>query len=649
MVKFQVERINGEIIPIQNNIVVPSFEPQERKIISLNGTWKKLRFNSDSDFSMDNRDEKWLNTLENENGMYIKSNFDDSVWKEHTIPLAENLLSGEEKAKSAESYEDGVWYRRKFLVEDDIKDKSIILKCLAINYVADIWINGKYVGNHEGGFTPFAFDVTKYINFNEENTIAIRVDNPAWGSRNDIIPAMSGTDFFNYTGILQDIYLEITSDVNIPRVDVVPVDINGTVNIKVFVQNTSSEKRSVKLKADIFEGNTSSEQCLLSPIAASIKDKKAKLNKYIKENITLEANEVKILNYSVKIEEVKLWGLGMPNLYVLEATITTEDKIKDRFSTQFGVRTLKTKGQNILLNEKSIFLSGIARHEEWPSTGRTASWNRIINDLKQIKELKANMVRTAHYPNHVCTYIALDRLGLAAMSEIPLWQFEDENFIAQEKRLTHLQMWREMIFSQYNRPSVFMWSTQNESNAVELRKSYNEMLVNDIRNNYNDGRLITQSAAADRPGYFDPSMEPLDVVAWTMYFGIFHGSTPYEGTKDFLEKAKKYWPNKPLLNTEYGIWSGQGDVLSDEQIKITEDTLKALLEYANILPDGSENLNGGLAGIDYWIMYNWYVNHNEWVQTMGLYHMDRKSKKPIAKIIKSYYEKYTKVNNGILK
>src|SRR5690606_34637038 len=111
-------------------------------------------------------------------------------------------------------------------------------------------------------------------------------------------------------------------------------------------------------------------------------------------------------------------------------------------------------------------------------------------------------------------------LGLTAMGEIPLWQFETHHYQIQEERGISYQMWREMIFSNFNRPSIIMWSTQNESKDVSLRKKYNENLVHEVRSTYDDKRLITQSAAADQPGAHDDSMEPLDVAGWTMYFGI---------------------------------------------------------------------------------------------------------------------------------
>lgn len=229
----------------------------------------------------------------------------------------------------------------------------------------------------------------------------------------------------------------------------------------------------------------------------------------------------------------------------------------------------------------------------------------------------------------------LDRMGLLAMSEIPLWQFETEHYEAQtEKRLAD-QMWREMVFSQYNRPSVIMWSTQNESKDVWSRLAYNERLVADLRENYNDGRLLTQSSAADQPGPHDPSMAPLDVAAWTMYFGIFHGGTYYEGTKQFLEEAHRLFPDKPILNTEFGNWSSGGN--EREQVVTYEETMRALMEQGTVNAEGQVNPDGYVAGIDFWIVYDWYVNHNNWIDTFGIIHMDRKTEKPVASLIRRDY------------
>src|SRR6185437_13809406 len=152
--------------------------------------------------------------------------------------------------------------------------------------------------------------------------------------------------------------------------------------------------------------------------------------------------------------------------------------------------------------------------------------------------------------------------------------------------------------------------TQNESTEVELRTAYNIRVVRDWKEHYYDGRLSTQSAAADQPGAHDPSMEPLDVAGRTMYFGIFHGSTYYEGTRSFLKAAHAAYPDKPILNTEFGHWTGEEGAEESKQLATYEDTLRALMEKATVSMSGTLRSEGFVAGIDFWIMYDWYVNHN---------------------------------------
>lgn len=596
---------------------------------------------------MSPRGEVWLKEVLEREGGWLDG--DGGDWQPHVLPLPENRLTGEEKAGAAETYEDGVWYRRPFeLTEDDLASGCLTLKALGVSYIADLWMNGEWIGVHEGGFTPFAFDVTSCARAGT-NEIRIRVDNPPWGSRNDTIPAVQGTDFFNYTGVIQELYLEATDAVHVVRADFVPTGTDGELRVHAVVRNGGSVKRHVRLRGKVFEADAESELFLSAPEAARIKGIPAVTDRPLEAGLDLDAGEVRVLGWDVKIAEPKLWSLGFPHLYVGEFTLTeeTEGKEKrevDRFAAQFGLRTVSTNKTQLLLNGKPVFLAGIARHEEWPDTGRTVSWDRIRADLEHARSLHANMVRTGHYPNHVHTYILLDRLGLAAMSEIPLWQFETEHYEAQRERGLALQMWREMVFSQYNRPSVLLWSTQNESKDVALRLEHNRMLVNDLRSRYDDGRLITQSAAADQPGPSDPSMEPLDVAGWTMYFGIFHGGTPYEGTLDFLERAHRAFPDKPILNTEFGHWTGEGDAEAHKQTEIYRETLRAMLEKA-IGPGRPE---GCLAGIDFWILYDWYVNHNDWIDTFGLFHMDRRTPKPLFERLQTDYRRLANIEIDLI-
>ncbi|MBP3965525.1 glycoside hydrolase family 2 TIM barrel-domain containing protein [Paenibacillus lignilyticus] len=647
---LSLQPIDGVHVPFQNGIPVPSFDPQDRLKLDLAGAWKKQRFEADHDFSMSARDERWFVQAREEAGGRTEISYNDSAWETIMLPIPENKLQGIEAANSSETYENGVWYRRSFKLGTEWTGKAVTLHALSISYVADVWVNGKWIGYHEGGYTPFALDLSLHVRYGGENIIVIRVDNPPWGSRNDIIPATAGTDFFNYTGIIHDLYVSGSAPCHLARVDVVSLDVEGNLRVTAIVENRSDLPAACKLQGSLFEADQKADAFLGSPYASQIKGAQAAWNGELSARLTLRARETRAVVLSARVEDAKLWAFRQPNLYIAEFKLSnTEGQTTDCFHTQFGIRTITTQGTDMLLNKRAIFLAGIARHEEWPDYGRTAAWDRIRDDLVQMKEeLHVNYVRTAHYPNHVFTGMLLDRLGLATASEIPLWQFTREHFEVQEEKRLSDQMWREMVFSQYNRPSVLMWSTQNESVEVELRTVYNKRLVHDLKTSYPDGRLTTQSAAADQPGAHDPSMEPLDVASWTMYFGIFHGGTYYEGTRQFLEDAHRQWPNKPIVNTEYGHWSGENNIVGDTQIETYKETLKALMERAVILPDGTRNKDGFVAGIDYWIMYDWYVNHNNWIDTFGIYHMDRTTIKPVGELVRQDYRSFTEHEGGFV-
>ncbi len=622
---FSIENVSGEKIPMQNGIVVPSFEPQERKQLSLSGEWKKVRINFDNEKSMTERNEIFIK----EEFELINEKFNNN--EVINLPSPENKMNGEESIDGIEYFEGGVAYKRNFKM--DSLEKTKILKLLSVSYVCDIWINGSWIGYHEGGYTPFAFDITKYLK--NDNEIIIRVDNPPWGSRMDLIPATATTDFFNYTGVIHDLYIEEVESTYIPRVDIFKTDLEGNIDVS-FVLSSKGLNKNVKVTYDIYEADKNKYKD-----SESLKNICGNLAEFERKNLqcNLSENENKKVSFNFKIDNPKIWDVFQPNLYVAKFNLLDEnDNVLDTLYTQFGIRTVKVEGRKILLNDKLYFPHGIARHEEWPLYGRTASWDRIVKDFDQMVDLNVNFIRTGHCPNHIYANLYLDRIGIPSMSEIPLWQMEKEHFhVQEEKRLTY-QMFREMVFSRYNSASILLWSTQNECKGCDERLLYNQTIVDDLRNNYNDSRLIAQSAAADQPGGYDKSVEPLDVAGFTMYFGIFHGGTHYNGTKRFIKQCAEYY-NKPILNTEYGYWSGDEDIFEEEQLEIYEQNFKAFMDVSLIDKNGNYNENGILSGINFWTMYNWYVNHNRWIDTFGIYRMDRKTAKIVAEQIKEDYGK----------
>jgi len=624
---------SGISIPFQNKVIYPSFEAQNNPMISLHGVWKKVRVN-DPKLSLHIRDERTIDKLRTEVKGITLSNFNDHDLKDHRLPGVENTIGHKIEAhnKGMETYEAGVWYR-KIITVDKQEDRVYLFKALAMSMIADLFINDVYIGTHEGSFNPFSFDITQALHAGD-NVFALRVHNIPWGSRIDTIPAQDGTDYFNYTGVIHDFWIEEIPQVSVRRVDLIPKTLKEC-EVTLIAVNSTNKTQVLTLGFEVYGTNITNEN-LGSDCAASLcADLVSTLeNKTLK----LEPNTYEVIRFTFDTTHLKPWELLDPSIYVLKTSTPYETLTHD-----FGVRILSTTKQSILLNGQVVFLNGMARHEEHLNKGRSLSHQDIVEACLQLKQMNLNFTRTAHYPNHPLTYRILDRLGIASMMEVPLWQHEDEHFKAQLNRRIDQQMWREMCFVQRNRPSVFLWSTQNECNGDNYRVMYNRRLVNDLRDHFDDGRLTTQSAAADRPGYSDPSMAALDVVSYTLYFGIFHGqphntehpdlANAYLGTRNYLLSAHKYH-KKPILVSEYGIWSSAG---SSVQHAIIINNLRAFSELRTMNFDGSQNKRGFVTGINYWTINDWFVNHNTWIQSMGFKTLDR-SDKSIVSAIKPHFK-----------
>ncbi len=643
----------GLNIPYQNGIPVPTFEKQSTRLtIDLAGVWKKQRFAANHNLSLSKRDSAGIAAVETEAAGRQLSNFDDSGWQTKNLPGVENALT-EATAPNGlypEIYNDGIWYRRTFDVDASNNGKFVKLMFYAVNYVCDVWINGKYIGYHEGGYTPFAFDVSSFLNYGSTNTIAIRVDNIAWGSRKDIIP-YNQVDWFNYAGVIHDVYLEISNTISTVRADVVPRKLDGSIDITYVVYNASKQNRGITATLRFYEANVTSSN-IQSEFATDLVGTKVTASGIT--TIPLYPDPVSIVKSSLQISNPKLWTMKNPNLYVLRVTLTDGSTVLDDYYTEFGIRTVATRNGKFLLNDKIMYLPGVARHEEHPDYGRSVPKNIIYSDLVTVKGLNATFLRTAHYPNHPYTYLIADRLGLAIMEEIPLWQWDTEDVwdIQNNIRKIHLQMFREMVFRDVNRPSIILWSTSNECHLDGGgRLVYNNLVKDDLRNNYNDGRLLAQSAAADNPGANDQTQSVMDVAGWTMYFGIFYGrSGSYFGpTTSFVNSAQTAFPTKPIMDTEFGYWSSENGSSTGEQVNVFSQTYNAFKFFFPYDASGVANPNGNVMATTWWCVFDWYQYKpkKNGYQTMGLISMDRLTEKPVANTLRSTYLPYAS-QDGIL-
>ncbi|MCB9210696.1 MAG: T9SS type A sorting domain-containing protein [Ignavibacteriales bacterium] len=636
---LELKNINNIVIPFQNEIPLPSFEKQERATVDLKGNWKKKRFQADHNLTLANRSNDAYNAIINESPDYYSKDFNDNDWTTINIPSVENEMY--EFPNVPEYYQDGVWYRYNFNVSDSLSESFVKLMFYSVNYVADVWLNDDYLGYHEGGYTPFAFNISNSISYSSENVLAIRIDNPPWGSRKDIVPFYR-CDWFNYTGVIHDVYLEFSNKASVIRADVIPQNINGDITSKIVIFNSDSITKNINATIEIFETEIN-ESNIKTELASSLISNLSESSGDKDFNFNIEPNSSHAFVNDLTISNPKLWSLANPNLYVLKVTLKENNEIIDEFYTQFGLRTIETNEKKALLNEKVIFLTGAARHEDHPVYGRSVPKDVIYDDFSMIDSSNINYIRTSHYPNHPYTYLIADRMGIAIMEEIPVWWFDNEEewLIQNNAREIHQQMFREMVFKDFNRPSILFWSTSNECKEETNRIIYNERIVDDLRTNYNDGRLITQSSAGDNPGSGDITQNPLDVAGWTLYFGIFHGSTYYNGTLVFLSQASALNANKPIIDTEFGYWSSEDNSSYEKQLTVFDETFKALKFFSPLKEDGSLNSNGSLVGTTWWCVFDWYSHqHPNGFQSMGLISMDRQTKKPVYNLLKEKYEPY---------
>lgn len=633
-----LESINGITIPYQNNFPLPGFEKQKRTTISLHGLWKKQRFHADHNLTLADRNSSY-NSLIAEAAWRHTAGYDDSNWEQIYIPSVENNMY--EFPTVPEYYQDGIFYRYKFDVSSGLTGEFAKLIFYSVNYVADVWLNEHYLGYHEGGYTPFAFDVSDKLNYGGSNLIVVRVDNIPWGSRKDIVPFYQ-CDWFNYAGIIHDVYLEFSNEASVVRCDVVPQNLEGDFETTTVLNNISNEQKNVTLEFQVYSAEWN-EITIQSEFPHDILGDQININAQTEYYLSLEPNNASAIKIPLKIDNPKLWSHVKPNLYIIKTVLREGETIIDEYHSQFGIRNVNAEGNKIKLNGSVIFLTGAARHEDHPVYGRALPKSIIYSDLSLIKNSKINFLRTAHYPNHPYTYIIADRLGINIMEEIPVWWFDNETewLIQNNDRNIHKQMFREMVFKDYNRPSIIVWSASNECKEETNRLIYNQMIVDDIKTNYYDGRLISQSSAGDNPGHSDITQAPLDAAGWTLYFGVFHGSTYFAGTAAFLSRAKSAFPDKPIIATEFGYWSSENSSSEDVQVTVFNETFNAFKYYSAINASGSLNDFGCLAAVTWWCVFDWYSHqHKNGFQSMGLISMNRQHKKPVYDALVSGYSPY---------
>ena len=497
---------NKEIItyeyPLIGNIL-------NRKLTSLNGKWNYIvdiqevgLYNSKM---IAKRYGYFCNSHQKSPIDLIEYDFDKAP--EMDIPSDWNT-----KDKKLFFFEGNIWFKKSFNYTKK-EGKRIFFYFGAVNYEAWVYINGRYLGRHEGGFTPFNFEITKIIK-DGDNFIVVKIDNKR---KPEYVPTII-FDWWNYGGITRDVYI-------------VETDIFFIQNYKFYLDKNDKNAYnkiyySIKLNINA-----------IKKIGIIINE----LN--IKLPVITDANGE--VSGSINATNLILWSPENPKLYKIELKLG-ENILKD----EIGFRIIETSKEKILLNGKPIFLYGVNIHEEKPNGGGRAN---TPEDAKKLlgwaKELGCNYVRLAHYPHNEFMIKEAEKMGIMVWSEIPVyWMIDFENENTYENSKNQL---KENIERDINRANIIIWSIANETPQNEKRDKF---LINlsIYARSLDNTRLISMamnSLRNKKTNEFiaeDNMNKYVDIISLNEYMGW------YRRAKDFSNITFIIPYEKPVIISEFG-------------------------------------------------------------------------------------------------
>jgi beta-glucuronidase len=445
-------------------------------------------------------------------------------------------------------YEGPLWYQKNFSYERK-PGTRVFIHVGAANYRSQVWLNGKKVCEHEGGFTPFDCEVGEVLN-EGENYVVIAVDNTRLA---DGIPTQQ-TDWWNYGGLTREVLL-----VEVPEQFIDDFDLH----LKRGSQN-------------IIEGWVH--------IEGGLPD--AQITVRIPELNVAETGKVGVdgrATFSFEARELERWSPDHPRLYRVHLR-AGQDDLED----EMGFRTIEVRGTEILLNGSPVFLRGVSIHAEAPyRTGRACNDEDMRILLGWVRELGGNFVRLAHYPHDERMTRLADRMGMLVWSEIPVyWAVEFGNPLVLAKAEQQLQA---MIRRDRDKASVVLWSVANETPMTPVRIEFLKTLVAQTREQ-DPTRLVTAALLVRAEGRTriidDPLGEALDVIGFNEYIGW------YEQTPEDADKTTwKVGYDKPLIVSEFGGDAKFG-LRGDPDTRWTEDYQANLYRHQLSMLKGIAQLRG---------------------------------------------------------
>lgn len=438
------------------NLAKADQKARSERYLSLEGKWK-FNFSKDHDkaprdfYSLKYDDSQWTDFPVP--GILELNGYEDAIYSNNGYPWRTQFRPEPPFVEERNNYTGS--YRKMVTVPADWKGERIYLHVGSATSNLMVWVNGKFVGYSEDSKVSAEFDLTKYLTPGKENLIAMQVMRWCDGSY------LEDQDFWRFTGIAREVYLYARPQAHIADLFITPD----------LVNNYQDGTLEVKLNAVGAKGET---------VMFSLKDKEGK--EVAAQTAKVGGNgEVKV-NFNVK-NPLK-WTAETPNLYTLYTTLMDGKQVAEVVPQRVGFRKVEIKNAQVLVNGQPVLFKGANRHELDPVTGYVVSMDRMLEDIRVMKELNINAVRTCHYPNDPRWYELCDIYGIYMVAEANIESHGmgyGDKTLAKEPTYekAHLERNESNIKIYKNHPSIIFWSVGNEAGygpnfekAYDLVKAY---------------------------------------------------------------------------------------------------------------------------------------------------------------------------------
>lgn len=456
----------------------------------------------------------------------------DLKWKKVTIP---HTWNDQDIQAGKGFYAGDASYQKELIASAEWKGKRVFMRFEGVGSVAGLYVNDRYIGEHKGSYSAFAFDISYALKYGEKNKIEVKVNNE---EREDVIP-INNRLFPIYGGIYRPVSLIITNPVNIAVTDF------ASPGVYITQQDVSAKSAGVKVKVKL--ENKSETAAAKLTLSTTIYDAAGKTVKQREEKILVSRQGEQIFNQQLSLLEPHLWnGIKDPYLYKVVVRIADEKGIIDEVTQPLGLRKFEMKpGKGFYLNDQPYRLLGVCRHQDKQDEGNALSNAQHAADLEDIKEMGTTSIRFAHYQQSEYLYSKCDSMGFVIWAEIPF-----VNAVSTKEAGNAQSQLRELIRQNYNHPSIYVWGLHNEVYG-KTPDDYTAVLTRDLDD-------ISKTEDPDRytvsvSGYGEmdrPTNLNADIQGMNRYYGWYEGKIG--DLEQWVTGLEQKFPDYRMILSEYG-------------------------------------------------------------------------------------------------